>query len=478
MPGHIARSGLAALFAAIGAWGPVCFAADRALIMTISDYAGVNDLPGVRLDADNARKILAGIGFGSDDLRIVDGTRLTLAGMHDALAQLAHDTADGDRVFVYFSGHGTSYSVGDRCEQALVSQDLKPFSSREFLRYLTDLRDRTSRVVVVLDACFSGGVAQAADQGTRSLSPLKPKYSQLSGTARCSTPVNLTAADLAGLRSLKGAINLERNYVYLAAARDNEVAFDDRLRGGVASSALVDCLAAVPPDVDHSGSVSFGELTVCAQGRINQRYPHDDTRQHLVITGNDGLPVMAAADTPSKTHTNPAATLHDLSQAADARWDVRATPSVRTLAIGRDSFNITVTSNRGGFLYIVYVGSDRREFLKLYPTTSAEPNTLQAGQPFTVPKEWRSDGPAGTDYLLVLVTPQPRDLDSVFGRHLAVPATYEASSALPDALGLCRNRAAQSCQSAQSRNLRESDSGPLNSGGYGATLVTVEEAAN
>jgi hypothetical protein len=476
MRGRIAVSGLA-LCAAIGAWVPACFAADRALIMAISDYAGVNALPGVKLDADNARRILAGIGFAEDDLRIIDSSRLTLSGMHEALAQLARDTADGDRVFVYFSGHGTSYAVADRCEQALVSRDLKPFSSREFLRYLTDLRDRTARVVVVLDACFSGGLAQAADQGTRALGALRPKYSQLSGTARCSTPVNLTATELASLRSLKGAINLERNYVYVAAARDNEVAFDDRLRGGVASTALVDCLAAAPADTDHSGSISFGELTLCAQGRINQRYPHDETRQHLVITGNDGLPVMAA-ESGANTRTNPAATLRDLSQAADARWDVRAAPSARKLTIGRDSFTLTVTSNRNGFLYVVYVGSDRHEFLKLYPTTPTEPNALQPGQPFTVPKEWRSDGPAGTDHLLVLVTPQSRNLDSVFGQHLAVPATYEVSSALPDALGVCRNRAVQPCPGAQSRNLRENNSGPLSPGGYGAALVTIEEAAN
>ena len=473
---RIAANGLAALCASLVAWGSTCRAADHALIMAISDYAGVNALPGVRLDADNARRILGGIGFATDDLRIVDSSRLTLAGMHEALAQLARDTAEGDRVFVYFSGHGTSYAVADRCEQALVSRDLKPFSSREFLKHLTELRDRTSRVVVVLDACFSGGLAQAADQDTRALGGLRPKYSQLTGTARCSTPVNVTAAELAGLRSIKGAINLERNYVFLAAARDNEVAFDDRLRGGVASTALVDCLAGTPVDADSSGSVSFGELILCAQGRINQRYPHDETRQHLVITGNDGLPVMAAQDV-ANGRTDPAATLRDLSQAADARWDVRATPSAGKLTIGRDSFSLTVTSNRNGFLYVVYVGSDRHEFLKLYPTTPAEPNTLQAGQPFTLPKEWRSEGPAGADHLLVLVTPEARNLDSVFGQHLAVPATHEASSALPDALGVCRNRAAQPCASAQSRNLRENNSGPLNPGGYGATLVTVEETA-
>jgi len=219
------------------------------------------------------------------------------------------------------------------------------------------------------------------------------------------------------------------------------------------------------------GSISFGELTACAQGKINQRFRHDETRQHVVLTGNDGLQVVAAADTPSQSSTNPAATLRDMAQ-ADARWDVRAVPSAKTLAIG-----IAVTCNRNGYLYVLCAGSDQREFLKLYPSAPADQNILRANEPYRIPKLWHSDGPPGTDYVLTLVTAQPRDLSATFGQQLTAPATYKTSSGLPDVLGVCRNLSAQSSQNPESRNLPATDPGLARSSGYGATLLTIQERA-
>jgi hypothetical protein len=201
----------------------------------------------------------------------------------------------------------------------------------------------------------------------------------------------------------------------------------------------------------------------------------DALRQHLVLTGNDGLPVMAAVVNPAATAANPKATLRDVQQAADARWDVQAVPSVSSLRIKQDSFHVTVTSSRTGYVYVVYVGSDNREFLKLYPTDSAEPNVIHAGVPFTIPKLWHSEGPAGTDLLLVFVSSGPRDLESVFGRTLAAPGSYTSARDLQDSLGGCQLRSTQTCARTQSRNLSAVDSAESGTETYGASIVAVEE---
>jgi hypothetical protein len=458
---------------------PISWGRDRALIMTIGNYEGVPALPGVRLDADNAKKLLAGIGFDTNHVRVVGEKQLTLAGMRKALADLVQEVRDDDRVFVYFSGHGTSYLVGDRCEQALVSRDLKPFTARNFLDSLTTLRERTSRVVVVLDACFSGGVAtSAADstRGVRSIGQLRPKYAHIGSPAlACATPVNLSAAELLRVRGFKGAINLERNYVYVAAARNNEAAFDDGLKGGVATTALVECLAQPVADTDGSGSVSFGELAACAQAKINARGPADDQlRQHIVVTGNDGMPV-AAADAPAATSVSPLATLNDLLYGADARLAVQASPSAQVLRVNKDGFTITVTSREDGYLYILYVGSDQREFLKLYPTTATEPNRLSAGIPFQVPRRWMSRGPAGIDRVLVLVTSAPRDFSAVFGHDNSASATFQASNALQNSVGVCRNLSSEPCDKGTLRNLEGKPLAGTPISRYGATLLNIEE---
>jgi metacaspase-1 len=457
-------------------------AEDRALIMTISNYEGVPALPGVRLDADNAMKMLTGIGFGAKNVRVVDERQLTLAGMRQAMANLAHEVRDGDRVFVYFSGHGTSYPVGERCEQALVTRDLKAFTASNLLQYLTGVRERTSRVVVVLDACFSGGVTRSADdqtRATRSIGTLLPKFTKLGDAAtQCATPVNLTAAELSNVRGYKGAINLERNYVYVAAARDNEAAFDDGAKGGVATTALVECLGEPALDADHSGSVSFGELAGCAQAKINAHGPTDDRlRQHIVVTGNDGMPV-SVADAAPDTPVSALATLNDLYHGADARFRVEATASQAVLRLARDEFTITVTSREDGYLYILYVGSDQHEFLKLYPVSTTEPNQLRAGIPFQVPRRWKSQGPAGIDHLLVLVTAAPRDFSAVFGHDNTASASFQASNALQNSVGVCRNLSSEPCDSGKSRNLQGESLGPGSVSRYGATLLNIEERSD
>jgi hypothetical protein len=129
------------------------------------------------------------------------------------------------------------------------------------------------------------------------------------------------------------------------------------------------------------------------------------------------------------------------------------------------------------YLYVLYVGSDNHEFLKLYPTKASEPNAIRAGVTFNIPKLWHSEGPAGTDSLLILVTPAPRDFDAVFGQQLAAAATYRASAGLQDALGVCRNGSAQTCLSAQSRNLSATDLANSGSASYGATLLRIDEVA-
>jgi len=457
-------------------------AEDRALIMTISNYERVPALPGVRLDADNAMKMLAGIGFTKKNVRVVDERQLTLAGMRRTMADFAREVRDGDRVFVYFSGHGTSYPVGERCEQALVTRDLKAFTASNLFQYLTEVRERTSRVVVVLDACFSGGVAAHADdqtRGVRSVGTLLPKFTKLSGASnQCATPVNLSAAELQGVRGYKGAINLERNYVYVAAARDNEAAFDDGLKGGVATTSLVECLSEPALDADHSGSVSFGELASCAQAKINARGPVDDRlRQHIVVTGNDGMPV-SVADATADSSVSPLATLNDLYHAADARFSVDVTASQSVLRVGQDEFTLTVKSREDGYLYILYVGSDQREFLKLYPVSTTEANALRAGIPFQVPRRWKSQGPAGIDHLLVLVTAAPRDFSSVFGSGITAAPSFHASTSLQDTVGVCRNLSSEPCGDGGSRNLEGKPVGVGGNGRYGATLLSVEERSN
>ena len=129
------------------------------------------------------------------------------------------------------------------------------------------------------------------------------------------------------------------------------------------------------------------------------------------------------------------------------------------------------------YLYLVYIGSDNQESLKLYPTRESESNRIEPGAPFTVPKIWHSEGPAGFDELLVIVTPTPRDLTSVFGGTLAAPGTYSSSRELEQSIAVWLDQAGSGCPGPQSRNLSAVDAPGSTGLGYGAALATVTEVS-
>lgn len=105
-------------------WGSmpptISLAADRVLAMTISEYERY-PLPGARHDREKIRQILKRMGVSADHYRSATDRELTAEGIRNQFEHLVGETENGDRVFVFFSGHGTSRLVDGRCEQSLVS---------------------------------------------------------------------------------------------------------------------------------------------------------------------------------------------------------------------------------------------------------------------------------------------------------------------------------------------------------------------
>lgn len=452
-------------------------AADRVLVMAISEYARA-PLPGAKHDADNARQIVELMGVSTDNFRAVADKQLTADGINRELAQLVSQTENGDRVFIFFSGHGSSRYINGRCEQALVSQDIKPVSTATIAGYLGQIKDKASKVVMLVDACHSGGVVE--EVGTRSISAkrssgLRAKFIESDDPAeRCSTPVNIVEEKVTrGTRSTRG-IPVEKNYLYLAAARKDEVAFDDEARGGMATSSILECLKGSVPDLDHSGSVSFQELVKCAQGRIDSRFQSDPVNRphHITLSGNPDLPLVLATASGS---VDPAATLKDMANGADSRWQVRLESNVKRARINKDAFKLSVTSNQDGYLYLLYVGSDRREFLQLYPDSPSAQNQVYAGQTFRIPGEFAAGGPAGSDSVLAVVSAQPRDFSAVFGKEGSAPATAGNAAALQDASCASRNLRKSVCPDEGTRNIKRRPSRDGDATSYGAALVELVE---
>ena len=128
-------------------------AANHALILWIGDYGRADlDLPGVDVDARHAREIAQLMGVPAQNLREVSNRALTRQNLAAELDALWRRIGDGDRVFVYYSGHGHQISGlgGARCTEALVVQGPELYGDFELQDALVKAIDALDQNNVVI----------------------------------------------------------------------------------------------------------------------------------------------------------------------------------------------------------------------------------------------------------------------------------------------------------------------------------------
>lgn len=493
---HIAVGTFAA--AALAATAPA-WAANHALIMWIGDYGDPkSNLPGIDLDAANARRIAAAMGVPPQNIAEISNAQLTRQGMRDGLVGLYQRIADGDKVFVYYSGHGgqvPGHETAAKCSEVLVARDGLVLDA--FLQdALTTLGKKASQVVMMNDSCFSGGAAtksvSAAD--TAATAELTPKFmpagvkthSAVTSGYACGDPTNTTKL----ARSLGTMAKDARGpqVLYIAASNDTQVSFATR-QGSVGTMAWAHCIGLAGADADRSGRINGEELRECAQGYINSRR----TNQTVTLQGNAKLPLSfvqtaAAAPAPAPTATststptptptptpapappaaepaptaaiNAAQTLHDLKAGADRSMSVQLVTARNSLRIGKDFLDFSVTTAQHGYLYLLQVGSDGKTFNLLFPNKIDSNNALPAGTHRFPRDSWRlrAGGPAGKSHIIAIISPVKKDLSR----------DMDASSVFPSS--------GASQRATRTLVVEATGSGDGGSGRYGASdVVTISE---
>jgi hypothetical protein len=471
---------------------------NHALIITVSEYQR-SPLPGVLTDRKLATELATRFGVPPQNIVQLSEQEVTREGLKQAFAAMSESIMPGDKLYVYFSGHGARSlnKATGQCTESIVMQDMHVVTNAEFAGMVKPLSAKADKTVVMLDSCHSGGVANAAN--TRALaSPVarqRPKFSAEASSPQCALAVNL------GSFSMNRGADLnttDHNLVILAASRNNEVAWDTS-KGGALTYNFSQCLGGTATDTDHSGSLSMQELTDCVQARLDKTQ-EDTALQHATLVGNTRL-VPAFSDTeqsmPPAHGAQPAmgappapaapidtlATLNDIYNQRDDRWQVEAKLDQPTLKIG-SNLNVTVRSPRDGFLYLFYQGSQPDSFYLLFPNQLDSVNAISANQELKLPRsDWSVTalGPRGTDHLLVMVTETARDFSA-----LALPAEYvsqagpfEKIQRTPQAVARIGQIATLSAATSKPacQNIASRDLGVARkcSNVFGASLVSVEE---
>ncbi|MBL4774113.1 MAG: caspase family protein, partial [Alcanivoracaceae bacterium] len=82
-------------------------AADRALIVGITEYKNIKNLKGIGYDVGMAGKIAEMLAFDPSQIKVLTGKQATKSNIKNAFATwLKEGVSRNDRIFFYFSGHG------------------------------------------------------------------------------------------------------------------------------------------------------------------------------------------------------------------------------------------------------------------------------------------------------------------------------------------------------------------------------------
>jgi hypothetical protein len=511
----------------------------HALIIDIGRYAdpAVPQLPGTRSDRESATQMAQAMQVPVSNIRYLQDDQATGSNIRQALRDLTDRVQDGDRVFIHYSGHGTRYNdpnIGG-CTEALLAYDGGQstgmsgyITNREMADMLKTITNRTDKLFVMYDACYSGGVAQASSATrTRGLTnvndegALRAKFS--STTEECGRPVNVKTRNLVVEATASGA--LPQDIVHISASRDNEISFDDELKGGLATQYVRDCMLRDAKDLDNSGAITMDEIRQCAQDKIDKRMLNDANFKpnHLVLNGNAAFvpawfsqvnavtvgpvilaapvaPVAPVAAVPlvsapqaalPVTHTSaptaisptpPAAltgeqALRQMFDQRDAKRRVQLTLGKDNLKIGQDALDLSVQSDRAGYVYVALAGSDNKSVYLLFPNDLDQNNKIDAGQQLLLPRpNWRvkAGGPVGMDSLLVMVTDAPRDLSSLTANKAGPFVTSlndaQGRAGLGALMSTSKAASGPACSSAAARK-----NSLLCSDAYGAAMAAVQE---
>jgi hypothetical protein len=275
------------------------------LLIGIDAYGGGGTLSGCVNDVDAIQRLLVErVGVSRDSIvrlaaplpgashdTSVPAALPTLGNIQSALEWLGTDAVGrGDRVLIYYSGHGTQTIVRDGNDRRFAREAVVPYAGENASEYrllfdwelnamVARIAERTPRVTIVLDCCHSAGVTRGGDHRPGARDRFRPMPEIARWTAGHPLPTDPLRGVVAGLSGL------QRCQV-IAACRDHQRAREsvgrDGMTHGELTRALVTCLAAVPRE--DLADLRWGRVWRAVEAAVSKANPD----QNPCLSGNFG----------------------------------------------------------------------------------------------------------------------------------------------------------------------------------------------
>jgi Caspase domain/Domain of unknown function (DUF4384) len=495
-----------ALLAITGAASNPLLAADRVLVMGISEYRGNSNLPGVRYDVPNAQKLAKKLGFNAQQPVVLREEELTAANFIPNFKRFTNSIANGDRVFIYYSGHGMRVrQTNGQCKVGLLSTDSQMIDEDLINAEISALRNRAQEVTVFFDACHAGGALSEYRSRSSPPSvewPWKEKAVPMKQGEVCETPSNFLSRSVQVVKNEPTFSAAAKNFTFIAAASASEWAIDHSTSGGVATNAVLNCLDNGVGTVDGK-TASMRDLVSCAQGSINELIPKIKRADgkgwqgvNLFMDGNKERPLWAVSTTQApialasaekisnsatKVNFNDAlAAMRKLESDSDGRWNFKI-ENVPTEAAAGTTFEVPYSAAQGGYFYVLATSSDGTQFNLLYPFDAqalrfraATRGYVGGDPPYGTGGSLRIkiEGPPSDNHFLVIVSPKPMDFDRIFSAPKGGARAAKSSDVVAISSEMKTAQSRGSSGEESSPSLLTGSGGSLN-GSYGAAMFMV-----
>lgn len=406
-------------------------AEQRALVIGIGEYQHINKLIGPPLDADKFERFLVRYwGFQSDEIAVLKDGQATKRNILRTMEQwLVNSTQPGDRVVIYYSGHGgqvadQSGDEEDGLDETLVAVDTKADGRLETNQVTDDevgdiLRRLKGRdVTLIVDACHSGTIARS----------VRPKEYDGEALPRTIFPQRISRDaryDVQAHRREEPFLRaIESTRVWSAAAA-YQLSWETGGEG-LFTKYFMEGIAEKSADTNRNGVITNAELlnytrertkAWCAGTAVCTLGFTPELEATATDLGKSVVPVSATAPTGDGD-------VGDIivgGNGAEVRLEILPNSDSR---LG-DVIRFRVTSGRPGWLILLDINA-LGEVRQLYPndisTGAGRDNRIAASRPITVPDayygfEFTASPPTGEGTMLAIVTEDDVDLSDLLSSH-------------------------------------------------------------
>ncbi|WP_298959405.1 caspase family protein [uncultured Roseibium sp.] len=417
---------------------PAAQAAQKALLIGVGDYPHLPPSAQLIGPANDLRAMSSFLQshwkFTPSDIRILRDKDATKNNILSSISGwLANQTSPGDRVVIYYSGHGSHVPDRNGDEEDGEDETFVPYDygrrgnvaedmvlDDEIGKALSALPGR--EVILIADSCHSGTInrdifgkepANEADVRARYL-PFGSGARSVPQTSRTEDPLARDAG----------------SHITFSAALPHQLAWESR-GYGIFTRNLIEGLSTGAADLNGNNRITSAELMnyirpkterwckQVAQCRELQFTPNISPRNEAFILQPmlAGAPVQAVEWSAAEDVSDVVPELNS----AEIRVDILPGNTHR---IG-DEVQFRLTSGLDGYLTLLDITAEE-ELVLLFPTDedrqAGKTGRIRAGSVLTVPDPtygfvFEAQAPAGTGRLLAIVTEDPVELEDLLREH-------------------------------------------------------------